>query len=197
MVLLVSQRQRILDALLSVGASRGLESVSVRSVASEARVSPAQVQYYFSSKDQLLVAAFEHVHDRMAQRAADVDATGAPHQVLRRYLLTWLPLDGERRADATVWLAFTAAAATSVQLEKIVHETDAAVTASLAALLSHGQADGVIRPDLEPVPTASLVLAVVDGLTVRALTHPDPAHVLPVLDQFLESLRPQGREGQP
>ncbi|MEO7587054.1 MAG: TetR/AcrR family transcriptional regulator [Arachnia sp.] len=184
----MTPRQHILDALLRVGATRGLDAVSVRSVATEAAVSPAQVQYYFSSKDRLLAAAFRHVHDRMGLRAAAVDPTGTPPEVLRRHLLTWLPLDGERRADASIWLAFTAAATTSPQLEEIVRETDAVVISALARLLAEGQTLGAFRPDLEPSPTASLLLAVVDGLTVRALTHPDPGLVLPVLDQFLLTL---------
>lgn len=184
----VAQQHRILDALLKVMATDGIEAVSVRSVAAAAGVSPAQVQYYFGTKDRLVVAAFQHVHDRMRQRTAAVDATGPSDRVLRRYLLTWLPLDAARRSDATVWLAFTAAAVTTPQLEPIVRETDTAVVGALAGLLAAGQSEGTVRPELEPEATAGLLLAVVDGLTVRALTHPDPAQLLPLLDQFLDQL---------
>lgn len=184
----MTQRQRILDALLKVMATDGIEAVTVRSVAVTAGVSPAQVQYYFGTKDRLLVAALEHVHDRMRQRTAAVDATGPADQVLRRYLLTWLPLDAARRADATVWLAFTAAAVTMAQLQPMVRETDAAVVGALAGLLDAGKSEGTVRPELEPEATAGLLLAVVDGLTVRALSYADPAQLLPLLDQFLDQL---------
>lgn len=183
-----AQEQRILDAVLAVVASRGLPAVSVRTVAASAGVSPTQVQYYFGTKDRLLVAAFEYVHDRMRQRAAGVDTRGAVTEVLRRYLLTWFPLDVSRRTNAIVWLAFTAAATTTAQFEPIVRETDTAVIEALTGLITEGQAMGALRPELEPTTTASLLLAVVDGLSVRALTHPAPGDLLPELDQFLAAL---------
>lgn len=45
---------------------------------------------------------FEHIHDRMRQRTATVDTLGTTAEVLRRYLLTWFPLDATRRTNATV-----------------------------------------------------------------------------------------------
>jgi AcrR family transcriptional regulator len=201
MVVAVDQRERILEALLGVVAARGIDAVSIRSVAAAADVSPAQVQYYFRTKERLLTAAFEQVHDRMRQRAAAVDVGGSTREVLRRYLLTWLPLDEERRRDATVWLAFTAAAATARQLVPIVREADAAVVSALAGLLAAGQvsteaADEAkgsataerVRPDVDPTSTASLLLAVVDGVTVRALATYDSTALLSVLDHFLDHI---------
>lgn len=159
--------------------------MSVRAVATTAGVSPAQVQYYFSTKDCLLVAAFEHIHDRIRQRAAAVDASSPAPEVLRRFLLTWFPLDARRRTDASVWLAFTAAANTNPQFEPIVRKTN---IEALTQMITDGQTLGAIRPNLTPATTASLLLAVLDGLTVRALTYAEPSHLLPELDQFLNAL---------
>lgn len=180
--------QRILDAVLAVVASRGLPAVTVRSVAATAGVSAAQVQYYFRTKDRLLVAAFEHVHDRMRQRARAVDNDGTAAEVLRRYLLTWFPLDADRRAGATVWLAFTAAASTTAQFTSIVRAADTSVLSALGTLIAIGQTDGVFRSNLDPGTTASMLLALVDGLSVRALSHPDPRQLLPAFDQLLGSV---------
>lgn len=193
-VAVVAQQQRILDAVLAVVASCGLPAVSVRTVAATADVSPAQVQYYFGTKDRLLIAAFEHVHDRMRQRAAAVDTCGTTVEVLRRYLLTWFPLDASRRTDAIVWLAFTAAATTTTQFKPIVRRADSEVIQALTRLIARGQAVDAIRAELQPATTASLLLAVVDGLSVRALTHPDPNHLLDELDQFLVATLLSGSE---
>lgn len=184
----MSQEQRILDAVLAVVASRGMQAVSVRTVAASAGVSPAQVQYYFRTKDRLLIAAFEHIHHRMRQRAAAVDTRGATGEVLRRYLLTWFPLDDTRRTDATVWLAFTAAATTTTQFEPIVRKFNIEVSEALTRLIAHAQEVDSMRTDLHPATTASLLLAVVDGLSLRALTHPDPNQLLAEFDQFLVAL---------
>jgi AcrR family transcriptional regulator len=183
-------RHRILDALLSVAAHRGFDAVSVRTVAAAAEVSPAQVQYYFRTKQQLLVAAYERVHERMLGRLVAVPPTGPAGDRLGRYLLAWLPLDADRRADATAWLAFTAAAVTSPTLDQLVRETDAGVLAALTEVVADGQADGSLRPGLDPAATAGLVLAVLDGLSVRALSHPRPEELVPLLEEFLQGLRP-------
>jgi len=190
----VAQQQGILDAVLAVVASRGMPAVSVRTVAATAGVSPAQVQYYFGTKDRLLIAAFEHVHDRMRQRSATVSTHGTTVEVLRRYLLTWFPLDDTRRTDATVWLAFTAAATTTTQFELIVRRADIEVIEALTRLIARGQEVDSIRAELQPATTASLLLALVDGLTVRALTHPDPNQLLDELDQFLDATLLPGSE---
>ena len=183
-------RHRILDALLTVAADRGFDAVSVRTVAAAAAVSPAQVQYYFRSKQQLLLAAHERVHERITARLLAVPRTGTAAGMLRGHLLAWLPLDGERRADATVWLAFTAAAVSSPELAAAVRDGDAGVLAALTEVVGEGQADGSLASGAAPGDLAGLVLAVLDGLTVRALSHPRPADLVPLLDQFLDGLRP-------
>lgn len=72
-----------------------------------------------------------------------------------------------------------------MQFEPIVRKTDNEALEALTSLIAQGQALGSIRPELSPTTTASLLLAVVDGLTVRALAHPDPSVLLTELDQFL------------
>lgn len=188
------QRSRILDGLLQVAADSGLETVSVRTVAAAARVSPAQVQYYYGTKQLLLLAAYERVHQRMLDRLAAVDPVGSTPELLRRFLLAWLPLDAGRRADAAVWLAFTAAAVSNPELAVAVREADAAVLEALVEVIDHGRTEGTFDAGADSALTAGLVLAAVDGLTVRALSHPQPDDLVPQLDQLLRGLRPPTAE---
>ena len=167
-------RETILDALLDVLATTGLDGVSVRTVAAQAQVSPAAVQYHFHTKEQLLAAAFGRLRARMDDRLAAVDPVGPPHEVLRRYLLCWLPLDGERRGDVSAWLAFTTAAVTRPDLSAVVRENDAVVLDGLAGLV--------------PAEIAAVLLAVVDGLALRMLASPEPTALLPTLDTALAAL---------
>lgn len=184
---------RILNALVDLVATRGIAAVSVRAVAAAAGVSPALVQYHFGTRDRLMATAFGHVHERLAVRLDDVEPADTTRELLRRYLLAWFPLDRERRADATVWLAFAAYAATDARLAAEATDTDTGLVAALAGVVARGVADGSVRPDLDPRVTAALLLAALDGLIVRALTHPDPAELLPLLDALVDRLlAPQG-----
>lgn len=184
----MSQRDVILDALLQVLATRGIDALSVRTVAAAAEVSPAQVQYYFRTKTELLTAALTRVHERMDARLDRVDVRGSTDQVLRRFLLAWLPLDEERRTDATVWLAFTSAATTHPELAALVHDSDQSVLDALTGVISHGQGDKTLTAMMDPIEAATLLLAVVDGLTIRAISHPDVTDVVAILDRCLDTL---------
>lgn len=96
------RRAHIIDALLRSAASSGLHSVTMRSVATEAGVSVRLVQYYFDTKEQLLLAAMTRLTTRMGERIQRrVRATGAggdPRAVIEAVLLEAVPTDEESRA---------------------------------------------------------------------------------------------------
>ncbi len=53
-------REALLDAAITVIARNGLEGLSHREVAKQAAASPALTTYYFSSKTDLIIQAFDH-----------------------------------------------------------------------------------------------------------------------------------------
>ena len=63
------RRQQIADALLRTAATRGLHATGMREVAAEAGVSLRLVQYYFGTKEELLLAAMQHLAARFSARA--------------------------------------------------------------------------------------------------------------------------------
>src|SRR5260221_4687767 len=54
-----SRRNQLLDIALSMFAERGVENVSIKDLAREAKVAQGLIYYYFQSKDQLLAAVFQ------------------------------------------------------------------------------------------------------------------------------------------
>jgi AcrR family transcriptional regulator len=141
-------------------------------VAATAGVSPAQVQHYFRSKDELVAAAFEHVGEGVEQRAREVDRSGL-REVLRRLLHLWLPLDEARTRAARVWLAFTSAAATSIVLQSMNAATDRGRRADFAGLRTEVVVRGNLATSVDVDVEAALLLAVVDGLVVQSLVLPE------------------------
>jgi AcrR family transcriptional regulator len=162
----------VLDAALRVIAEDGFAALSMRTVATAAGVSLAQVQYYFRSKDELLAAAFEHVSADVVDRARQVDTAGPTREVLRALLHVWLPLDEQRERAARVWLAFTAAAATSPTLGPSNAALDADLRTGFTELLREAQTSGELPADRDPDLESALLLAVVDGLVVQSLALP-------------------------
>ncbi|MEU7011477.1 TetR/AcrR family transcriptional regulator [Streptomyces sp. NPDC046332] len=178
------QRRQIGAALLRLAAERGLEQISVRTVAAASGRSAGAVQKYFRSKEEMLVFAAELAGERVEERMALVD-TGLPlRQALRELILTTLPLDEERRAEAAAQLAFAVHAAHHPRLASIRRQVDHDVREVLAVWL-----DRVGCP--EAGATADAVIALSDGLALRMLYTPaEQSSLLNALDRALDVLTP-------
>ncbi|MGW4896473.1 TetR/AcrR family transcriptional regulator [Kitasatospora sp. NPDC004240] len=180
------QRRRIGAALLRLAAERGLDQISVRTVAAASGRSAGAVQKYFRSKEEMLVFAAQLAGERVEERMALVDAGLPLREALRELVLTTLPLDEERRAEAVVQLAFAVQAAHHPSLAAIRRQVDHEVREALVAWL-----DDVGCPGAGA--TADAVIALSDGLALRMLYNPaERAPLLDALDLALDALTPDG-----
>lgn len=94
-----SKRNDVLAAVERLVLNGGAEAVSMRSVAKEAGVSLRLVQYYGSTKSELLEGALTRLSERsMEQWRARLEATpDTPRDILSEFLRTALPVDEESR----------------------------------------------------------------------------------------------------
>ncbi|CAL9468793.1 HTH-type transcriptional regulator BetI [Streptomyces sp. enrichment culture] len=179
------QRRQIGTALLELAAERGLDEVSVRTVAAASGRSAGAVQKYFSTKEEMLAFAAELAGERVERRMAQVDTTLPARQALRDLILTTLPLDAERRADATAQLAFAVHAAHHPRLAAIRRQVDQDVRQALVTWLEsagHGENTGAV---------ADAVIALSDGLALRMLytsSEREREDLLTALDRALDAL---------
>jgi len=160
------------DALLRVATERGLDAVSVREVAAAAGVSIGTVQHYFPTKTAMLEAAMAHMTAAVTDRIQALDRTGSVRDVTRRVLLELLPLDERRAAEVRVWLVFVLRSAFEPGLRTVQEQTAALVHDAVTGLVRAGQAAGEVPRTRDAEIEASLLLAVVDGLTLQAAAEP-------------------------
>ncbi|GAB3301405.1 TetR family transcriptional regulator [Epidermidibacterium keratini] len=96
------RRAEIVDAAARLFERGGIEAITMRAVAQEAGVSLRLVQYYGSSKDELLVAVLEQHSStslrRWKARLSRRSAERSLPDVLRTFLRTALPTDSASRA---------------------------------------------------------------------------------------------------
>ncbi|MFH8567274.1 TetR/AcrR family transcriptional regulator [Streptomyces sp. NPDC017993] len=179
------QRRQIGAALLQLVAERGLDEVSVRTVAAATGRSPGAVQKYFRTKDEMLTFAAELAGERIERRMAEVNTALPLRQALRDLILTTLPVDAERRAEATAQLAFAVHAAHHPRLAAIRQQVDLDTRQALATWLESA------GHETHAAVVADAVIALSDGLALRMLYAPhEREHLLTVLDQALDSLIP-------
>lgn len=199
------RRAHLIGAVLDLIDGGGIPAVSMRAVATAAGVSLAQVQYYFRSKEQLIIEAFRHICRDVEERAGAVDVSGPARPVLRALIDLWLPVDERLSRDARVWLAFSAEATTRSALTSFAAEVDEELREAFAAILRRARESGELSPAVDPVTAAAGLLAVVDGLVVQSLVldvHDREAFLVPRVEAHLDLLfpevpprKPKGRRG--
>ncbi|CAM5356754.1 TetR/AcrR family transcriptional regulator [Streptomyces coeruleorubidus] len=180
-----AQRRQIGAALLQLVAERGLDEVSVRTVAAATGRSPGAVQKYFRTKDEMLTFAAELAGERIERRMAEVNTALPLRQALRDLIRTTLPVDAERRAEATAQLAFAVHAAHHPRLAAIRRQVDQDIRQALATWLESA------GHETHAAALADAVIALSDGLALRMLYTPqEHEHLLTVLDRALDTLIP-------
>ncbi len=160
-----ARREALAEALMRLVERGGVEAVSTRAVAAEAGWSTGVLAHYFADADALLTYAFELVADRMAARAgAGAASAPTPRAAVRAMLVEALPADARRRREARLWFAYLERARTRPAMATVARRRYEGWTAALAERL-----DGA---DPDAGTMATTLLALVDGVTVRALSDP-------------------------
>jgi AcrR family transcriptional regulator len=166
------RRRQIADALVRTAATRGLHAAGMREVAAEAGVSLRLVQYYFGTKEELLLFATQRLAVqfgsrvmRRIDRTKQTDGPANPRDVIAAILVEGLPVDDERRTFTIVYTAYLALSLTDPALAiTSLARNSTAVIDVVAAQLRAAQAAGDTPADLDPDVEALSLLAMSAGL---------------------------------
>ena len=181
-------KDRLLEALVSITAERGLDQVSIREVAAGAGVSIGTVQYYCRSKDDMLEMAFRHILDRMVSRVEQLPVQSPVGPAIRQALHEFLPLDDTRGRECRVYLAFAARAAVTPRLAAVQHELLGGVRGRCADAFRVAIERDEAVTTFDPKAAAAVTTALVDGLLLHMLTDPSglrAKQALALLDEHL------------
>jgi len=196
------RRRQIADALVRTAATRGLHATGMREVAAEADVSLRLVQYYFGTKEELLLSAMQQLAAQFAERSLArirrLKKTGglaSPRDVIAAILTEGLPADDERRTFTVVYTAYLALSLTdpALAITPLVRNSTAVidvVAAQLRAAQAAGDTPAHLNPDLE----AFSLLAMSAGLGTSLLVGQSSLEqAQAVIDYHLDRLFPASR----
>lgn len=161
-----ARREGIAEAAWRVIERGGIEGTNLREIAREGGYTTGVISHYFRDKRELMAFAFGLMVDRSTGRIAEAAAGAGLVEALAQFL----PLDEERRRETTVWLALMGASLADPELADELRERYRQAREAMWP---------VFRRALEgakgggPEDLADEVLAVVDGITVDALTDPE------------------------
>ncbi|MEU7004148.1 TetR/AcrR family transcriptional regulator [Nonomuraea sp. NPDC046570] len=167
------RRRQIAEAVWRLATRGGLEDVTLRQVAAEAEVSARLLQYYFGTRDQLLLGALEILNDDAERQARERlgmlgDAPGM-HKIVRGVLLELLPLDGERRNRHVVYAAYFVRFLTDPSLAKVARDAPHALENLVAGLIVQGQESGQVPLEVNATAEATFLVAGAEGIQSSVL----------------------------
>ena len=196
------RRRQIADALVRTAATRGLHATGMREVAAEADVSLRLVQYYFGTKEELLLSAMQQLAAQFSERAlarirrtTQAGGPARPREIIAAILTEGLPADDERRTFTVVYTAYLALSLTdpALAITPLVRNSTAVidvVAAQLRAAQAAGDTPAHLNPDLE----AFSLLAMSAGLGTSLLVGQSSLEqAQAVIDYHLDRLFPASR----
>ena len=160
------RREEIVEAAWRVIEREGLAGADLREIAGEAGYTTGVITHYFRDKRELMTSAFGLLVDRSTSRMAKALAEAGLMEALAQVL----PLDEERRRETTVWLALVSASLTDPQLAE---ELKLRYRQAREAMLPVFRTALKKVPGEDPEEIGDELLAMVDGITVDALSDPE------------------------
>lgn len=176
-----SSEAALLAAAAEVIAESGPDAASLRSIGERAGVSRATPGYFFGSKDALLgrlaLRAGEETLGATAAAVARGDGDLADLSrldALAAAVTTYLArlAEGAAPEERALLVLWGAALPSERPLPAVVHVDDGTARA-LAQMVEAGQAEGSIRPDIEPMAAAIVAMGLARGVAAMTLLHPD------------------------
>ncbi|MEN3273057.1 MAG: hypothetical protein V7636_1818 [Actinomycetota bacterium] len=161
------RRRELTDAVVRITLKGGLDSATFREVAAEAGVSVRLVQYYFGSKDDLLLATQRHVAQRSIERlrAWIAKSDGSPRSWLRAFMTSFIPTDDESRVAMLMYVALHTASLVDPQLARTeALEVPRGMRTAIAEQLRRGKLRAGVDADRESALLTALVPSLAQGV---------------------------------
>jgi AcrR family transcriptional regulator len=166
-----ANRDAILEAAARMIAANGVRGFRVEKVAAEAGVSPPLLYYHFDDRQGLVKAALAYAGEQAPSTGLDADLDGRTgYEAIEAALLAEFDDDPQVHDHAVVWGEVAASAVFDPDLRDDLHAVVAQWRDKVAMAIAGGLDDGSIRPDVDPVPTADILVSLVDGLCTRWLS---------------------------
>jgi AcrR family transcriptional regulator len=189
-----ARRRDVAQAAIAVIARDGLDSMSLRAIASEMRCSTGVLTHYFRDKAALIKFILDVMLEELSEQLASVEADRTPSS-LAAFILSLLPNDAETQMRWRVFLAFTAASTTESALRQDQERRESVLHDWLVGIIRRMIADGQLAPDVDAELEAQSLLCFIDGLGMHTLVAPG-LYTRPrqqqLIERYVRNLTPAG-----
>jgi len=166
------RRKQLVDATLQIMREKGVQSVTLRAVAAEAKASLASVHYCFNNKEELLRSAVEHWLRTMVTDSINLETTSGIRDAVNQMTTSFWeglrngPNDLIAQFEVTLWTARESSGIAFAQniYPMYVEEMSAALARSLE------KSGGTCGWSLDRFSRA--LLCIIDGCGIQYLSDP-------------------------
>ncbi|ROZ89061.1 TetR/AcrR family transcriptional regulator [Gordonia sp. OPL2] len=168
------RRRAIIEAAWRLLATRGIDGVNMRDLATEAGYTNGALSHYFAGKDEILRTSYEYVIDATNARIEASVGRRRGRAALRKLCHEIMPLTEEATLEARIAMSLWQRAMTD---ELMVEVNNAAVADWKARMARHWQ-EAIEADELAPRDVAAgveLLMTTIIGLQVTAVLDPTTA----------------------
>jgi TetR/AcrR family transcriptional regulator, cholesterol catabolism regulator len=157
------RRGEVLDAAARVFHEKGYEATSIQDIADEVGILKGSMYYYISSKEDVLFEMLEEVHRAALTTVLQaVEEDGNPLQKIRAFVSTLARFNAENTIRMGI-LLHDFRSLSEPRRKAIVRERDQ-YDKVLRKLITDGQAEDLICPDVDPKITALAVMGMINSI---------------------------------
>jgi len=178
------RRLELVGATWRIIARLGIESATMREIATEAGFANGALKPYFPTKDTLLTFAFSHVFNRTNERIAEVTAGKSGVDALRAFCMEVLPLDEERVSEARIVIPFWQKAINDPEKAAIHRESMEQWQAAIVRHLAEARKTGDVSAAAEDPVIAGHLLNMLLGAQIAAALAAEGQGDLRLTDQL-------------
>lgn len=183
-----ARRAHILDAAEVCFARTGFHRTSMQDICKEAGVSAGALYVYFAAKEELIAGIAERDRNKLATEFAALagmpDLAAALTQLGEHYTVE------EPQHKRLMCVEIGLESTRNKAVGEIYRSVDTFVHDSFVQLFTRAEAEGRIRPDLDPEGLARIIMVIGDGMFWRRAVDPkfDPKSVIPAIAAIVAGL---------
>ncbi|WP_430788827.1 TetR/AcrR family transcriptional regulator [Virgibacillus flavescens] len=167
------RKVEIAEATWKVIVNAGLEEATVRKIAKTANLSVGSLRHYFSTQSELLAFSMQLVSNRVKNRIENKNYDGPPLKAMHDLLCEFLPIDEDRRIEMEVWMVFSTRTLVDPDLKDVSEQVYEEIYRACAIVIDRLTDLGLVSPKLDNNMETERLYALVDGMALHSLLHPE------------------------
>ena len=167
---IADRKDIVITATLGLISERGISGIRLKDVARAAGISVGTIQYYFDSREDLILSAYQqHSQNVIALVRASFHEGTDPWTSLAQTFHDFFHV-ADFSTRTRLWIEFVAAATRDEELRNLLDEVFLAWKQVVRRIVEAGIADGSFAPQLDAEIAIDALLAQLDGFEIAHAT---------------------------